>query len=881
MVKIKVKVKYVKGETVLVNVEKNKYIPAKITKIEGNKYFVKYVENDNIEKYGNNVVTYSAKDIKKYPTPEKIVPYNAPRNIPPPISPVFWVLKNNKKFPAWINKTFIKYKLTNKTDITSVDNKFKPFLYQLFLRDYMQNASPYRGILLYHGLGSGKTCTAITIAESLKMHKNIVVISPASLKDNFIGDENTGLLFCGDPQYKKNPQLIKEKYTFVSSNASNTIKQLNSIPSLDNHVIIMDEAHNLVSRMVGGLNGDNKQGKQIYDKLMNARDCKIVALTGTPIVNNIYEAAILLNVLNGYIYISVFKIIHVDPKYGINWNLQRLEDELEKLEGVDYLEIIKTNQTIEFHLTVKPWHEKYKILLANICKKAKEYDVDIDYLTFKQYTLFPDESDEVGFKEFNKYFVDTSDPNIDRLKNVEILQRRIIGLISYYRARQENFPTIKKNEFVEVYMSHYQFREYERVREEEKRSKKLAEIRVFSRQYCNFVFPPEIPRPGIGEKIIASAKKNENVSKVMAAAESEEQEAEVKKEELKKYQRAIDQALKKLSENADKYLVISKLGTYSNKMKAMLENINASSGLVFVYSDFRSLEGVEIFSRVLMANGYAPLTSTDNKPKFALYTGSEDFAERTAMLKIFNDPDNKYGKNIKIILATSAGAEGLDLKNIRQVHIMEPYWNEVRIQQVIGRAVRRNSHIHLPKNERNVSIFRYMSLISPEDKKTLKPKDRLSTDQIVLDIARKKETITREMLHLMKECAVDCVLNAFDTEGNITCFNFGEKAEGIAFVPRLGKNVSRGVEEEMRKVEHKLRAGAIDYNNLVYFIENKKVYKATDKLRKNPIVKLPKFKKKIALDLDSGEIYDYDAAMKSKTKVKLGNFNNKSEFYKK
>ena len=53
--------------------------------------------------------------------------------------------------------------------------------------------------------------------------------------------------------------------------------------------------------------------------------------------------------------------------------------------------------------------------------------------------------------------------------------------------------------------------------------------------------------------------------------------------------------------------------------------------------------------------------------------------------------------NIKVIMITKAGAEGLDLKNVRNVHIMEPYWYETRIQQVIGRAARYNSHIDLPE----------------------------------------------------------------------------------------------------------------------------------------------------------------------------------------
>ena len=67
-------------------------------------------------------------------------------------------------------------------------------------------------------------------------------------------------------------------------------------------------------------------------------------------------------------------------------------------------------------------------------------------------------------------------------------------------------------------------------------------------------------------------------------------------------------------------------------------------------------------------------------------------------------------------MISSAGSEGLDLKNIRQIHIMEPYWNEVRVKQVIGRGVRNNSHKDLPPKDRNVTVFRYFSVLSETNK---------------------------------------------------------------------------------------------------------------------------------------------------------------------
>ena len=65
------------------------------------------------------------------------------------------------------------------------------------------------------------------------------------------------------------------------------------------------------------------------------------------------------------------------------------------------------------------------------------------------------------------------------------------------------------------------------------------------------------------------------------------------------------------------------------------------------------------------------------------------------------------GNLIKLIMISPSGAEGINLSNCRQVHIMEPFWNEVRIEQVIGRAIRQCEHKDLPMKERTVDVFRY------------------------------------------------------------------------------------------------------------------------------------------------------------------------------
>jgi len=138
-------------------------------------------------------------------------------------------------------------------------------------------------------------------------------------------------------------------------------------------------------------------------------------------------------------------------------------------------------------------------------------------------------------------------------------------------------------------------------------------------------------------------------------------------------------------------------------------------------------------------------------------------------------------------MATSAGAEGLDLKNIRQVLIMEPHWNEVKIKQVIGRAIRRDSHKDLPKDERNVDVFRFLSIFTPEQR--IDAPDELSTDEYILKLAEDKKKLTDNLLELLKECAVDCLLNKADINENYKCFSYGKNAKGIGYLPNINEDM--------------------------------------------------------------------------------------------
>ena len=105
---------------------------------------------------------------------------------------------------------------------------------------------------------------------------------------------------------------------------------------------------------------------------------------------------------------------------------------------------------------------------------------------------------------------------------------------------------------------------------------------------------------------------------------------------------------------------------------------------------------------------------------------------------------------VKVILISMAGSEGLDFKNIRQVHILEPWYNTNRIEQIIGRAVRTCSHKLLPFAERNVMIFLYGTLL---------PDGSEAVDLYVYRLAELKAVQIGRVTRVLKGAAVDCILN--------------------------------------------------------------------------------------------------------------------------
>lgn len=184
--------------------------------------------------------------------------------------------------------------------------------YQLIPFHYIMEKN-VRGLLVFHGTGTGKTLTAVTIAEQFrKYNRDIIVLSPKSLQANFKKE-----LYFFNKKIKRTIsdeelESIIKQYKFVTSNASNMLEQLKDASSiehilskvntvkLDNKIIIVDEAHNIFNSIVNG----SENANEFYDVVMKTKNIKIIFLTATPIINSVFEIVPALNMCAGPIYAS-------------------------------------------------------------------------------------------------------------------------------------------------------------------------------------------------------------------------------------------------------------------------------------------------------------------------------------------------------------------------------------------------------------------------------------------------------------------------------------------------------------------------------------------------------------------------------------------------
>jgi superfamily II DNA or RNA helicase len=183
------------------------------------------------------------------------------------------------------------------------------------------------------------------------------------------------------------------------------------------------------------------------------------------------------------------------------------------------------------------------------------------------------------------------------------------------------------------------------------------------------------------------------------------------------------------------------------------------TGKTFIFSNWLEF-GTNVVSRILEKNGIRNYENIDDidTPKYAFITGKVKTDERYAIIDQYNSNDPTVNKNLNTLIISRAGGEGIDLKNVRNVIILDPAWNNANLHQVIGRAIRYKSHIDLPENERIVNIYK-MILKCPDN-------DEISGDEILYSIINYKSQVYDKLYEILDKnnCSILNTSKVHDNE---------------------------------------------------------------------------------------------------------------------
>ena len=672
--------------------------------------------------------------------------------------------QNGRIFPSWVMENFKKYVLPEvirkEGDDPCNEKRAEGLtIYQQFVGQYLNYMSPFKEILVYHGVGAGKTNTAINVYNILFNYTpkwNIFLLIPASLHDDpWLKDLKKWMTQDEWEKRFENIVFIHYDSPFADRDFLEKVKRADSNKT---SVFIIDEAHRFMNNVYN--NVSSKKGKRaqvIYDYIQQEKkennNTRIMLLSATPAVNNPFEFALIFNLLRPGSFPtseSIFEQLFISSANFASLNENTKNMFQRRILGLVSYYIGATpdkfaSKTVHYvNITMDKYHQEVYDYFEEV-EEAKEKirmrmsrgKVGGDSMsTYSSYTrqacnfVFPNINDKVTGEKRPR-------PGAFRIKETDA-----VVLI-------EGKDLEKKNALVK---SNVEVLEY------------LKAIRVFINSTIDFF--KEILRQDIKDNYTLN-------------------------DDIKKFRNEYDGSFTKFWENEKKKSkLIVALYMCGPKYIRIIFNILKTKGTVLVYSNYVEMEGLQMLKIYLSFFGFIGMDEDKELDKnlilkdmklagekklakdglrYCEFHGGIEKETRKINKEIYNMSENKYGKFCKIIMISPAGAEGINLNNTRQVHIMEPYWNEVRIDQVIGRALRYCQHKDLPLDERKVDIFRY---------KMVRTNKKITTDEKLENISRKKNNLLLSFIDAVKEAAVDCELfKAHNMMGSkYKCFQFNEES---------------------------------------------------------------------------------------------------------
>ena len=689
--------------------------------------------------------------------------------------------------------------------------------HQLFVRNFLSFQTPYNSLLLYHGLGTGKTCSAITICEEMRDYlsqiglstsRKIIVVASPNVQQNFrlqlfdrrklkMIDGIWNIRSCTGNKYLKeiNPmnmkgmgeekviseikKIISRSYLFLgydqfgsliekTSNVDDSItdpshrtkimKQKLKI-TFGNSLIVIDEFHNI--RNTDDNTANRSVANQLYKlaKFGPFLSMRLLLLSGTPMYNSYREIVWLINIMrlnDGRAEIDYREVFNDNPEDGI------FVETREAREGVEGSEQGEAGQIT--HLG-KENLRRFSTGYVSYIRGENPY-------TFP-FRIYPGEFDIARTFKGDAYHIPTKQingKNIQENRKLDSMQDKLYltelseyqhGVYSYIvhqleQSKKGEMRDIEKNDSIGIALLQRPL------------------------EALNITYPSEDFDPN-------STELSYDI-RVLVGKFGLQRIMDYNDETKSNY---------RYKENVPHIFSKELIGNYSSKIKSICDNIYKSEGIVLIYSFYidggviplaLALESMgltrygtkahSLFDRPQV--GVHSIDAITSRRRNEMKAGETFFPAKYVVISgdVNISPDNIGdvkaaaneinfdGRFVKVIIISKSGTEGLDFKNIRQTHILEPWYNINLIEQTIGRAVRNCSHKDLEFEKRNVEIFLHGSILSNTP-------DEEAADVYMYRLSERKAKYIGEVSRVLKEGAIDCLLNIEQT--NFTEENFDEK----------------------------------------------------------------------------------------------------------
>ena len=654
-----------------------------------------------------------------------------------------------KKREFYFNKTphrniLSKYEDIKKFRDERCSGNFSLRSQQILVSNFINPNTPFKGLLVYHGLGTGKTCVGVSVAEKfkeqiIKYNTKIHILVPSKLlketwKDailnctgeTYLKDLRSNIGYFDNIEDKKinkqAKQLIMNYYKIMSYKSfykrvlgekivkkiisdNDKIKKVykknmvgdfdrdisvDKIENLDNTLLIIDEAHGLIG---------NEWGNSVKKIIEKSKNLKILLLTATPMINFADEIIDLINFLRPINdQIKKELVFTSDKNYNMTFKPNGKDYLYKMLNG--YVSHFRGNNPLTFPKEVNIGEIPDELLFTSVIKCPME---------------------EFQLKIYNKIVNET----------VDSLDRKSQSVANFC------FPYINNDILVGI-------------SGKKGLSNLINQIKINNKKLYNL----------INEKFMNNEIKD------------------------------INQILKlsKEQDNISGLILDEKyLKHFSIKFYTALQNINKlfndKSGTAFIYFNLVKV-GIDLFTELLLINGYLEYKEDNNynikdntkdaitgikyknfKGKlfypstFLVMKGQTDNDEIPEIKKnildnVFSNSNNRDGRYIKLLLGSRVMNEGITLENVSEIHILDVYYNLGKILQSIGRVVRECKHYKITNDDNKypeVKIYRYVVSIPNENK--------LSTDEEMYKKAELKYLLVKDVERMLKEVAIDCPIN--------------------------------------------------------------------------------------------------------------------------